>query len=245
METKSIILFFIALGISFKATSQATVASNNIAASDFLGSQTAFDVIFKVGGGEKMRLTTAGTMGLGSSSPGAFLHLRSTSSLPVFYMERVIGQKNNLKIDFNSNPATGINLGAGSAVFTLGAVAGSSGDFCFMPTPTTQAMVIKNNLNVGIGTDSPNARLTVNGTTLIGDPTQVTSLPSGYKLYVQSGILTERVKVAVNGSIHWVDYVFGKNYRLRPLEEVEAYIKENSHLPEVPSTAEVEKEGID
>lgn len=40
------------------------------------------------------------------------------------------------------------------------------------------------------------------------------------------------------------DYVFADDYKLRTLEEVEAFIDENSHLPEVPSAAEVAENGM-
>lgn len=40
------------------------------------------------------------------------------------------------------------------------------------------------------------------------------------------------------------DYVFDKNYSLRSIEEVESYIKENHHLPEVPSAEEVKEKGL-
>lgn len=43
----------------------------------------------------------------------------------------------------------------------------------------------------------------------------------------------------------WWDCVFTKNYKLKPLSEVEAYINENKHLPDVPSDAEVKANGID
>lgn len=43
----------------------------------------------------------------------------------------------------------------------------------------------------------------------------------------------------------WCDYVFDSTYVLRPLSEVKDYIKVNHHLPEVPSTQEVEKNGVD
>jgi hypothetical protein len=68
---------------------------------------------------------------------------------------------------------------------------------------------------------------------------------STYKMAIGGGILTERVRVATNGTTFWADFVFDKNYKLRPLSEVESYIKINHHLPEIPSTAEVNKEGID
>lgn len=72
----------------------------------------------------------------------------------------------------------------------------------------------------------------------------VTAAPSGYKLYVQSGIITEKVKVKLIAS-GWPDYVFAKDYQLLSLKETEDFIKINSHLPGVPSAADVKKEGID
>lgn len=66
-----------------------------------------------------------------------------------------------------------------------------------------------------------------------------------YSLYVSKGILTERMRVAVNGSAFWADYVFDKKYRLPSLEKVSQFIAENKHLPDVPSADEVAKNGID
>ena len=43
----------------------------------------------------------------------------------------------------------------------------------------------------------------------------------------------------------WADFVFDNDYKLRPLSEVELFIKNNGHLPEIPSAAQVEKEGVD
>ncbi|GAB3955443.1 hypothetical protein GCM10028805_43060 [Spirosoma harenae] len=73
----------------------------------------------------------------------------------------------------------------------------------------------------------------------------INKLPSGYKLYVAGGILTERVKVAIKDSQEWADYVFSDNYKLRSLNEVEKFIRQNKHLPGVPSAEEVAKQGID
>lgn len=63
---------------------------------------------------------------------------------------------------------------------------------------------------------------------------------SGYQLFVKGGILTEAVTVAGG----WADYVFEKGYRLKTLPEVEAFIAENGHLPNVPSAREVESSGV-
>lgn len=40
------------------------------------------------------------------------------------------------------------------------------------------------------------------------------------------------------------DYVFEPSYELRSLEEVEAFIAENGHLPNIPSAEEIEKNGV-
>jgi len=41
------------------------------------------------------------------------------------------------------------------------------------------------------------------------------------------------------------DYVFDKDYKLQSIEEIESFIKENSHLPGVPSAQEMRSNGID
>ncbi len=69
--------------------------------------------------------------------------------------------------------------------------------------------------------------------------------PDGYKLYVEDGILTERVKVATVGTADWADYVFEEDYDLNSVEEVESFVKANKHLPNVPSAKEVSEKGID
>lgn len=66
-----------------------------------------------------------------------------------------------------------------------------------------------------------------------------------YRLYVNGGILTTKVKVANYCSASWADYVFAPDYELPTLADVETYIKENNHLPNIPSATAIEKEGLD
>jgi hypothetical protein len=68
---------------------------------------------------------------------------------------------------------------------------------------------------------------------------------STYKMAIAGGIITEKVRVATNGTAFWADFVFDKNYHLRSLSEVESFIKTNKHLPEIPSTSDFTKNGID
>jgi len=67
----------------------------------------------------------------------------------------------------------------------------------------------------------------------------------GYLLFVSQGIRTEKVKVDIAANNGWADFVFAPDYELMPLAEVEAFIKENQHLPEVPSAKELEENGMD
>jgi hypothetical protein len=95
--------------------------------------------------------------------------------------------------------------------------------------------------NVGIGTTTPAATLDVNGTVRIGS----VNTPAGYRLFVEQGILTEKVKVAVKTSADWADYVFDKNYKLIPLAQLEQFIQTKQHLPGMLSADEMVKEGND
>ncbi|MDI9311413.1 MAG: hypothetical protein QM535_14470 [Limnohabitans sp.] len=80
------------------------------------------------------------------------------------------------------------------------------------------------------------------GKVIIGGPSLTT--PGDYSLYVEKGILTSLIKVAVPNSSYWSDYVFAKDYQLKPLEEVESFVNKNHHLPNIPSANEVVKNGI-
>lgn len=42
----------------------------------------------------------------------------------------------------------------------------------------------------------------------------------------------------------WSDFVFNPDYKLMPLDELENFIKENNHLPSIPTESEVKRDGI-
>jgi hypothetical protein len=81
----------------------------------------------------------------------------------------------------------------------------------------TEKMVILPDGNVGIGKMDPENKLDVNGT-----------------------IRATEIKVEAKTA----DFVFEKDYELRPLEEVDAFVKEHKHLPEVASAEEMERDGV-
>ena len=62
-----------------------------------------------------------------------------------------------------------------------------------------------------------------------------------HKLAVEGTIGAREIKVEADT---WSDFVFNDNYKLKALEEVESFIEENNHLPDVPSEKEVLEKGI-
>ncbi len=65
--------------------------------------------------------------------------------------------------------------------------------------------------------------------------------PWDWKMAVNGTIVAKKVLVQINS---WSDDVFAENYNLTPLAEVEEFIKENKHLPEIPSEETVCNEGV-
>ncbi|WP_340076410.1 hypothetical protein [Leptobacterium sp. I13] len=85
---------------------------------------------------------------------------------------------------------------------------------------TTKHMTMLANGNIGIGIVTPDTKLTVKGK-----------------------IHTEEVKVDL--AVPVPDYVFHEDYKLCSLEELQNYIKENKHLPNIPSAKDMETNGIE
>ncbi len=80
-------------------------------------------------------------------------------------------------------------------------------------------VISRANLNVGIGTSTPH---------------------SAYRLSVNGRIRAKEIVVNTG----WSDFVFEPDYELMPLEEIEAFIIDHGHLPDIPSAKEVETHGV-
>jgi hypothetical protein len=86
--------------------------------------------------------------------------------------------------------------------------------------PSHDLLTVLKNGNVGIGTTTPGS----------------------FKLAVNGKIWSQEVNVAMTNP--GPDYVFEKSYNLLPLSQLETYINQNKHLPEVPSAKEMEENGL-
>lgn len=98
-------------------------------------------------------------------------------------------------------------------------------------------------LNINSGVDkSGNLRITGNGSHYIskGNVGIGTTNPSA-KLDVNGSIRAERIDVI--NDVPSADYVFEADYELRSISEVEEFISNHKHLPDVPSAAEFKSRG--
>jgi hypothetical protein len=100
----------------------------------------------------------------------------------------------------------------------------------------------------GIGTTDPKAMLHVNGTSYlignvaIGNDIDYTKI-NDYRLTVSGRILAENV--VIKAKHDWPDYVFETGYKTKTLNEIEDFIKDNGHLPDMPSAKDANENGID
>ena len=62
---------------------------------------------------------------------------------------------------------------------------------------------------------------------------------------IADSVRVEKVYLANNWSIEAPDYVFQPDYTLRSLDEVEKFVREEEHLPDVPSGTQMEQTGLD
>ncbi len=161
-------------------------------------------------GSQHMTITPAGFIGIGTTSPGAKLHINGSVKINA-----------NQTLEFGAGLTKELNAGKiGYATFTVGAL-----DI------------------VGAGTAISNRviRFWNEGGAIFGGNVGInTTTVAGFALSVNGNIRTKEVTVETG----WADYVFEKDYRLRPIEEVENFIRINHHLPNIPSAKQIEDTGL-
>ena len=208
-----------------------------------------------------------------AATPSTTYNPSTSAGIEIGQYNSSLSYTNRFKLNFSDYPACGSGrfiltnnsasiVYSGSKIYinansTAGCSGGSTyGDDVALGGTGVKNLLVGNVRTAGPGGISPlqtGYKLGVNGDGYVtgslaigGMPSTFTQgFPSGYSLYVANGILTEKVKVAVKNTSDWADYVFAPTFKLKDLSEVEAFIKTNKHLPDVPSASEVVENGID
>ncbi len=166
------------------------------------------------------KITTTGELGIGTTNTGnGVLTVNGENGNGIRIENDGLGNEASLR--FRSRNLSGDSYHADLSTYYNG----STGFIGFKSpqnnNPGLGYRFIVNDLgNVGIGTTTPDDKLTVKGR-----------------------IHAEEVKVDL--SVPGPDYVFKEGYDLRSLEEVQEHILENGHLPNIPSAQEMEKNGLE
>ncbi len=208
---------------------------------DPFGSSMNSDMGFSTNGlASQLVIKHNGYVGVGTETPAQKVHIKDGALL----LSGAVAGFGGPQLLFSDNETTHPNGRWGieyiSATSTRPSMGGLNFWTPFNPigpsgTAGNYSLFLKDDGKIGMGAtdDSTDANFCAS------------ALPNGYRLYVNGGILTTKVKVANYCSTAWADYVFADNYNLKPLSEVETYIKENKHLPSIPSATQLEKEGLD
>ena len=249
-----------------------STGGNDAANGDFLGTTNSRPLIFKAGNAERMRFLATGNLGIGTADPAEMLHITGNilSEGDLTVKDKITltpdyeGEDSFWEIERTSNGLNFLHTSY-TAHSDTNYTKGGSNPVAF------NRLFISNGGNVGIGSTRPAAQLDVNGSANIAraltasalraESADITGALSAESANI-SGTLTanllsapsakitglvcaQEVKVQLSGSPCWPDYVFGKNYNLMPLPELQSFITENQHLPNIPSAAEVEENGVE
>ena len=93
----------------------------------------------------------------------------------------------------------------------------------------------------------PSAALHVDGGALFEEKVRIgTQTPTGansdYALSVDGKIVAKRI---IGTPANWADYVFEEQYNLKSIDDLEEFVIENHHLPNIPSETEVKENGVE
>lgn len=179
--------------------------ANNLPNEFSISAENANKLTLNTQGTDIALMPKGGNVGIGTTSPG--YKLQVAGGAIALDTDQPLRGGNKWLISGNSNEVT---VGTADAGVNLTFDAGASDRMLINGTTG----------NVGIGTTTPDSKLTVKGV-----------------------IHSQEVKVDLNGSVA-PDYVFEKDYPLTSLEELKSYIDQNKHLPEIPSAKEMEEEGM-
>jgi hypothetical protein len=187
-----------------------------------------------VGDYNHFTVTTTGDVGIGTASPGADLHIYNPTSNGKFHVEGPSTYQARFGMISKGNGASSLG---GCCPDNRGWEFAARGDSYGAPSVNNDLVITFWN-----GTSWITA-LTLDSET--GKVIVGAAGGTGQKLYVYGDIyLSGHLSCPDPPCETSADYVFDTDYNLRPIEEVETFVKENKHLPNIPSAKEIEDDGL-
>ncbi len=197
--------------------------------------------------GDDIYNTNSGNVGIGTETPVSKLNVHNASGVSGLYLSSPYDMTGNRAIGYYriENPTTGdlfnIVLRYRNGTHEMLQSAFDANTSTWREFIAFDYTTYKYEIRFGVGdVEYKNTgNVLINNTGGVGIGTSI--IPTGSILAVKGKIACEEVEVTLSG---WSDYVFAEGYKLRTLSEVESYINENKHLPDVPSEKEVLQNGV-
>ena len=179
----------------------------------------------------RMTITPLGSVGMGTTAPAQRLHISG----------------GNLRID---NPISGGQGTDGRIIFGDNNIYISGQN-----NPNYQGFELSNKLRIGTNFSGYNAngfellvpggamirRLSIEEKLYVGTKNRIENSMGNFTMVVEGKLGAREIEVKMGS---WADYVFEEKYNLKSLNELEDFIKENKHLPNVPSESQVIEHGF-
>jgi hypothetical protein len=199
-------------------------------ARDYNGTSGTFTGILCVTGTGNS--TFAGNVGIGTTSPGSQLDITGT------FTARTSANVGNTYSKLSIGKANSPALSYGTSYIGFNAERTSDNNWTVLTDNAHNGGAV---IYGTINGDLVFSCIKTNGTTNRTLTDSQIKENAQMKLTMDGILKTKEVVVALD---IWSDIVFADDYPLPKLSEVESYIKQNNHLPDVPSEAEVMENGI-